>query len=197
MIHDNIYLDLLDQTQRAYLAHPETRRFAPFPDDVTRQEITPYPCPCGAVFAAETNLTSDRYPDLQAAISAAGPIARWRETYKGTNIGDAFLSQFGCYSIIGAGGPFMSDTLWSWMVYMPRGLDYPFHNHPAEEMYLVVSGQAIFRREGMADEVLVEGDTVFHASNQPHAMETTDSPVLCLVFWRDGFETAPVLTDPT
>ncbi len=59
---------------------------------------------------------------------------------------------------------------------------------------MVVSGSAVFMRDGLPDERLGEGDTSFHKSNQPHAMETHDAPVLCLVAWRDEFETPPVLT---
>jgi len=48
-----------------------------------------------------------------------------------------------------------------------------------------------------SDKALTEDDTSFHQSNQPHAMETLDDPVLCLVAWRDDFETPPVLTPPS
>ena len=59
---------------------------------------------------------------------------------------------------------------------------------------MVLGGEARFLRSGEDDQVLHAGHTSFHASNQPHAMETLDSPVLALVVWRNGFETAPVLT---
>ena len=195
MEHERIYDVLLDQARRVYQSHPATSGFAPFPQDVARQLVEPFHCDCADIFRQETELVSDKYPALQAAIHAAGPIAQWRETYKETEIGDDFMRRFGCYCIIGEGGPFWSETLWAWMVYMPTGLYYPWHNHPAEEMYLVVSGSAVFRREGCADEALGAGDTWMHTSNQRHAMETTDKPVLCLVFWRNGFEIAPVLSN--
>jgi quercetin dioxygenase-like cupin family protein len=188
------YQHLLDQMRTVYTAHPETSAFASFPQDVVRQTVTPFHAPCAEVFAQDTTLTSTDYPMLQNAIVAAGPIAQWRETYKGTDIGDTFMRQFGCYCIIGEGGPYQSQSFRAYMVYMPPGLFYPRHHHPAEEMYFVVSGSAKFQREGSADEVLIEGQTAFHASNQPHAMETLNEAVLCLVFWRNRFETPPVLT---
>ncbi|MCL4159001.1 UNVERIFIED_CONTAM: hypothetical protein GTU68_014101 [Idotea baltica] len=194
MEHSNIYQTLLDEVRSAYLGHPDTLDFAPFPDDVRPQDMTPFHARCGDAFREEMGLSSDRYPDLQNAIKAAGPHALWRETYKGTDIGDDFMRKFGCFSIIGKGGPFTSDKLWAFMVYMPSGLYYPWHQHPAEEMYFVVSGSGVFKREGCQDEILTAGQTVFNSSNQPHAMETRDEPVLCLVFWRDRFETAPVLS---
>ena len=55
--------------------------------------------------------------------------------------------------------------------------------------------EAAFHREGDPTEVLRPGGTSFHASNQPHAMETTDSPVMCYVTWRNHLDTPPVLTE--
>jgi quercetin dioxygenase-like cupin family protein len=91
----------------------------------------------------------------------------------------------------------MSAAIRLFMVYMPPHFYYPWHHHPAEEMYMVVSGNGVFKRKDCPDERLTEGDTSFHHSNQPHAMETLDDPVLCLVAWRDDFETPPVLTPPS
>ncbi len=84
----------------------------------------------------------------------------------------------------------------AWVVYMPARLWYSWHHHPGEEMYLILAGQAEFLRKGHAPETLCEGDTVQHESNQPHAAETHDSPLMAYVVWRNGFRTKPVLTPP-
>ncbi|MFK7838529.1 MAG: dimethylsulfonioproprionate lyase family protein [Sulfitobacter sp.] len=137
---------------------------------------------------------SQKYAPLQDAIRAASGAVHWRETYKDTDIGRDFIDRFACYCIIGENAPYWSEAIRLFMVYMPPRLYYPWHHHPAEEIYMVVSGNAVFSRKGYPDETLFDGDTSFHASNQPHAMETLDDPVLCLVAWRDDFETPPVLT---
>ena len=191
---DAKYESLLYAVREAYTQHARLTAFAPFPEDVQRQVITPYHCNCADYLRDETALFSDRYQDLQDAIVKTGPVAHWRETYKDTDIGQDFMDRFGCYCIIGDGGPFQSSAIRLYMVYMPPHLDYPWHHHPAEEIYMVVSGSAVFRRRNCPDEVLTSGDTSFHESNQPHAMETLEKPVLCLVAWRDDFETLPVLT---
>ncbi|MEM8730678.1 MAG: dimethylsulfonioproprionate lyase family protein [Pseudomonadota bacterium] len=194
MAHDHLYDSLLCQSRDAYSAHPDLAAFAPFPDDIVRCPITPYEALCGNVLRDGLGRVSRFYPDLQAAICAAGSAAIWRETYKGTDIGDQFLTQFGCYAIIGDAAPFFSHNFRLFVVYMPPGLNYPWHHHPAEEIYLVVSGRAVFRTRNRPDELLHEGHTMFHASNEPHAMETLDDPVLCLVAWRNEFETRPVFS---
>lgn len=188
------YETLLAETLAACFGHPVVRAFAPFPTAVKRQPLDPHYCPCSDYFETEAGWPDDTYDPLRRALLAVSPTAHWRETYKGTDIGSDFTDRFGCYSIIGPGGPFASDTGRVWMVYMPPDLDYPDHHHPAQEMYLIVSGSAEFRKAGAPNETLRAGDTAIHVSNQPHAMQTHDEPVLCLVIWKDEFETPPVLT---
>jgi len=191
---DDAFARLLTEVAAVYRAHADMTRFAPFPNNIVRQPVDPLPLPCGEWLARETALHSDRFSTLQTAIVEAGRHAHWRATYKDTDIGDDFLDRFGCYAIIGPEGPFASDEIRLWMVYMPAQLDYTWHHHPAEEIYLVVSGQAVFRRNGAPDKMLGESQTSFHESNQSHAMTTTDAPVLCLVAWRNEFDTPPVLS---
>ena len=189
-----IFGNLLAEARHVYEGHAALVGFQPFPDDVTWQDVHPLHLPCAKWLESERGLSSPLYTPLQEAIVAAAPHARWRETYKGTGIGDEFLSRFGCYAIIGPGGPFTSDKLRLWIVYMPVHLYYPWHHHPGEEMYMVISGYGVFRRKGAPDRVLGPGETCFHATSQSHALETRDAPILCLVAWRNGFDTPPVLS---
>ena len=185
---------LLGQANAAYTAHPDMQAFAPFPSDLITQTQPPFHCPCSDVFQSDQALKPKRYAALHEAIKAYAPHAHWRETYKDTDIGAGFMERFGCYCIIGEDAPVTSPSLRLFMVFMPSGLYYPWHHHPADEVYMVVAGEAVFRRVGMPDEVKGAGAVCFHNGNQPHAMETYGAPVLCLVAWRDKFETPPVLT---
>ena len=194
MNKDTIFQTLLRTTQNAYSKNTEMMGFAPFPNNIISQEVIPYYCKCSDYLGDDKRLISKNYPELQKAIIDASEFVHWRETYKGTDIGDYFMDRFGCYSIIGENAPFSSDALRVFMVYMPPRLYYPWHHHPAEEVYMVISGSATFKKKDCADEVLSEGQVAFHESNQPHAMETKDDPALCLVAWHDNFQTPPVLT---
>ena len=71
------------------------------------------------------------------------------------------------------------------------------YNHelaPAEEMYLCLAGEAVFRRENCPDISLGSGDIMEHSANQPHSMETLENPIMAYVVWRNEFGTKPVLT---
>lgn len=186
---------LLHHAQAAHRASAAASAFCPFPDDVTPQELVPFHIPAADLLQQDKGLHSETYTALRDAFVAAGPHATWRETYKGTDIAQDFLDRFGCYSLIGGGGAFQSAQMWAWVVYMPPGLYYPWHHHPGEELYLVLAGEAEFMAQGQPNVTLRPGDVSQHASNQPHAMQTHDHPVMAMVIWRNGFDTPPVLTD--
>jgi len=189
------FLHLLDAAQRAHASHPGLAAFVGFPDDLSEQPMTPHSIPAADLLARETGLFGNDQAELRDAFIAAAPEALWRETYKGTDIGQDFMDRFGCYCLIGPGAPWTSARMAGFVVYMPADLHYPWHHHPAEEMYLVLAGEARFLAEGAPPETLRAGDTSFHASNQPHAMETGAHPVMAYVTWRSHLQTPPVLTE--
>lgn len=189
-----VFDNLLAEARKTHEAHSGLSEFCPFARDISPQHVKPHPIKSADYLAKETALLSKTYPALRDAFIAASPFAKWRETYRGTDIGQDFLDRFGCYCLIGAGGAFASRLMAAYVVYMPPGLYYPWHHHPGEEMYIVLAGEAEFMRDGEANETLREGETIQHASNQPHAMQTHDHPVMAYVVRRSGFETPPVLT---
>jgi len=189
------FTHLLDQARAAHETHPALARFVGFPDDLTEQPMAPYSVPAADLVMRETGLFGAKLAAFRDAFIAAAPEALWRETYKDTDIGPDFMDRFGCFCLIGPGGPWASARMAGFVVYMPAGLHYPWHHHPAEEMYLVLAGEALFLRDGEPPETLRAGDTSFHAANQPHAMETGAHPVMAYVTWRNALETPPVLTE--
>lgn len=194
-VHFDVFAALLQALFRVHQSHEALRRFAPMPPDLAAQPVEVVHKGATALLQREGGFGSSALADLQAAVVAAGQVAQWREHYRAEEVGQDFLDRFGCYPIIGEGGPYSSAALRAWIVYMPPHLYYPWHEHQAAELYLIISGSAVFRKEGSADVTLRSGDTVFHGRNQPHATETGADPVLCLVLWRDDFEHAPMLSD--
>lgn len=185
---------LLAAARDAHERHAGLSAFHRFADDVHAQPVAPHHIPPSDLLQAEQALQSTGYAALRDAVIAAAPHATWRETYKGTDIGDDFMHRFGCYCLIGDGGPFASARMRAWFVYMPAGLHYPWHHHPGEEAYLVIAGEAEFHAEGTPSKTLSEGALSIHGPDQPHAMTTHEHPVLAYVVWRNGFDTAPRLT---
>ena len=189
-----IWTDLLAQTKAVHSASPALQSFCNFPTDLKAQAVAPYHIHASDLFQGDTALNTQHYGALHGAFVNAAPLAKWRETYKDTDIGQDFMDRFGCYCLIGEGGAYASAQMLAYLVYMPPHLHYPWHDHPAEEIYFVVAGEAEFHRHAEPSQTLCAGDTSFHASSQPHAMTTHDHPVLALVLWRNGFDTGPKLT---
>ena len=191
---DDPWEKLLETAKKVHLANRKLQDFCPFPTDIKKQKFDAFHIPASDLMQNETGLLTDDYAELRDAFISASPHAHWRQTYKGTIIGEKFLNEFGCYGLIGPESPFQSETIRAWVVYMPKNFYYPWHHHPAEEMYLCLAGEAVFRRGNCPDIRLGSGGIIGHSANQPHSMETFEHPIMAYVVWRNEFGTKPVLT---
>ena len=185
---------LYDEVKKLHEDHKALKDFIDFPSDIVPKIIEPHWVPAAGVLIREKGLLSNNYKTLCDTIIGSAKDVIWRETYKGTNIGNDFLDKFACYEIIGRDAPFASNKMRSFVIYQPPGVYYPWHQHPAEEIYVVLAGKAKFSLEKTAARILNSGDHAFHPSNQPHALETLSHPVMAYVVWRNGFDTAPTWT---
>ena len=167
--------------------------FCPFATDLVETPCHGRDHPARAAFEG-TDFGATPFQEALDALKAVADRAYWRLTYEGTDIGQDFLDRFGCFCVVGRNAPFTSKTMHGFLVFMPPGLWYPWHQHPAEELYFVLAGTGTFHRAGHAPKVLAPGDAMFHQKNQPHALETKGAPILAYVLWRADFDTAPVLT---
>ena len=188
-----VYETLLKAVEDVATHVASVRAFAGFPSDLRPCHVTPVLRDGCALLREDATVQSSAFPALHAAIIAAAPVMKWRETYPEGTARTAFMDRWGCFSIVGAGGPFASEQLRIFVVYMPPQLVYPWHNHPAEELYLVLGGAARFRARGRPDRVVSEGESVYHPQNLPHAIETQQSGMLSLVVWRTDLDAPPRL----
>ena len=194
------YQVLLKASKNAYNLIDEMRDFVSFPDDVVAQDMTKRDHLASALLQQETSLQSEQFTELANLIQKTAPDMCWRDIYTPpphakNKQAYEFSNRLGCYSLIGKDAPYSSDALRLFVIYMPANLHYPWHSHPAEEIYLVISGSAIFKRQHHPDEHLEEGQTMFHQSELPHAIITKDEPMLSLVAWRNHLDTPPTLID--
>ncbi len=109
---------------------------------------------------------------------------------------ESFSQTYAFCELIGPMGHAYSKNLRFGMLYMAPGTLYPFHTHPADEVYYVLSGQARFKVPDRPWRVCPIGQFVFHDSNVPHQIESRESHVLALYWWRgDDVETMATLTE--
>ncbi|MEM9498944.1 MAG: dimethylsulfonioproprionate lyase family protein [Pseudomonadota bacterium] len=186
---------LLEVARETHASSPALQDFCAFPDDLRETSFVPYRNASTDLMLSETAWPEARMHPLAQAFYDAGPDAHWRETYKGTRLGQRFLDKFGCYCLIGPDAPWQSEQMFGFVVYMPAQFYYTWHHHPAEEVYFVLAGEGEFLRADMPARTLKAGEAMFHPSNLPHALQTRDHPILCYVLWRNNFHVKPVLTE--
>jgi mannose-6-phosphate isomerase-like protein (cupin superfamily) len=175
---------LLDRTREWHAALPALRDFAPWPSDLRYTARAPNPLPHIPGMTADPGEANGLSTALRDALLAAAPHVEWRHTYTEDEVGARFLDTYGWFELAGPTGHYLSDQARITVGFWGQDLFYPRHQHAPEELYSVVSGRAIFHADGEEDREIGPGGTRFHAANQPHAMTTTDSPVLTLVLWR-------------
>lgn len=190
-----VWDDLVAALRKTHSQTPALRAFCPFPDDLIPLDVTRHQT-AGARLCLKDKSLRNLSP-LVDAILAAAPKAHWRETYKQTRIGRDFVDRFGCYRVIGRQGAFLSDQMFGFVIYMPPYLYYPYHHHPAEELYFVLAGRGEFQCVGHPAQVVKPGGHVFHGAGIPHAISTCSDPLLAYVIWRNGLDGAPVWMDET
>jgi mannose-6-phosphate isomerase-like protein (cupin superfamily) len=172
-------------------AKPDLRAFAGWPY-APLAHLDAEPVPAIEIIQNWSEGYSNETASLHHALQAIAPYARWQQTYTEQEVGRDFLNRYGYIEFVGPTGHFASDQVRAYFAYWGDNLYYPWHLHQAEELYYIISGQALFEADGQPAQVLKPGDIRVHASNQPHAMTTTDSPILALVLWRgDGIDGLP------
>lgn len=186
---------LLETARETHAATPALHGFCDFPDDLEPAAFRPYRNASTDLMLGETGWPDADLHPLAQAFLTAGPEGHWRETYKGTRLGQTFLDNFACYCLIGPDAPWISRQMFGFVIYMPRHFWYTWHHHPAEETYLVLAGAGEFFRQNRPSEHLRAGEAMFHASNESHALRSHESPIMAYVVWRNHFDTRPVLTE--
>ncbi len=190
-----VWTDLLTEARALHNSVPALSEFCPFPEVEVANTFEPQIDPLCDTLKEDTTLDGP-YAAFQAACLSAASHGWWRGTYRDTLIGDVLHAHFGTYEILGQDTPLKTNAMRGFMIYQTPGYHYPLHQHPAEEIYLVLAGEAEFEIEGEESKTLRPGDVSFHASNAPHALTTTDRSILAYVLWRGDLTTKPVFTYP-
>ncbi|MEQ9259885.1 MAG: dimethylsulfonioproprionate lyase family protein [Roseovarius sp.] len=186
----------LEAARHWHAAYPVQSAFAPWPGALAYAERPAVSVPALAHLTADPGTATEPAAlFLRDALLAIAPHAEWRLTYTEEEVGADFLQRFGWFELAGPDGHFLTHELRITVGFWGAGLFYPRHQHEPEELYTVVSGEALFHADGEADARLGSGATRLHLSNQPHALTTEAAPVLTLVYWRgDGLANDPRMT---
>jgi mannose-6-phosphate isomerase-like protein (cupin superfamily) len=113
---------------------------------------------------------------------------RWEQSYRKQDglVPDAMLDAYGFVEIIGLRGPFISDRIRAGIAIWGPQVEYPQHQHQAEEIYVILAGSAEFSFDGSAAQTRRAGDLVLVDSNRRHGFRTAEECLLVYYLWQAG-----------
>lgn len=176
---------------------PEVAAFAEDWPDGSRRRIEPAGLPvCAALTEVERGATA-LTRELVSAVVLAAPVLRWQQTYGAGDFGASFLQGYGWSEFAGLRGPVPSDRLAIGVLLLGPQITYPSHAHDAAEIYVPLSGTALWQRGDAPFAPVEPGQVILHPSWLPHAMRTQNAPLLALYLWWGGDLAAKsVILDP-
>ncbi|KIC41878.1 hypothetical protein RA27_00185 [Ruegeria sp. ANG-R] len=183
--------DVLEAARQVHQTHPHLTGFGEWPTDLSDSNLQPASVPATRLVGEFDLAGTTATQALVNAVVATAELAHWRLTYTEDEVGADFLARYGYYELFGPHGHFHSTQLRGYIAFWGAGLNYGWHSHQAEELYLTLAGEARFKVEGN-EAIITPGQTRLHESWQSHAMTTTNKPILTFVLWRgDGIGDLP------
>ena len=112
----------------------------------------------------------------------------WEQSYRKSHglVGDDMLAGYGFVEILGKHGPFVSETVRCGIGVWGPNINYPIHQHAAEEIYVVAAGRAVFTVGDAVDIEKHSGEAVYVESNTQHGFRTEDDPLVVFYAWQAG-----------
>jgi quercetin dioxygenase-like cupin family protein len=140
-------------------------------------------------------------PPVRQALAALAPSLAWTQNpnYRARPPHARFLHRYGYAVLLGRDDSLAPplvrhDGLAVGLLLLGPDNEYPRHEHPAEEIYLPLSGAALWQRGAAPWQKISPGTPIHHPSDLPHATRTGAAPLLALYLWRGAIETAARLS---
>ena len=125
--------------------------------------------------------------DLISLLLQCSDLLTWREAGFG-KLPEEFSKRIFASEIIGPKGIIDSPSIRVGLLLQLDHVAYPKHWHSAEELYLVLLGEAHWSVNDGSPEVRSPGSFVHHKPNQPHSMTTIEEPLLAMWGWTGDID---------
>ena len=123
-------------------------------------------------------VTAPETEALAALLVASVAALEWRQSYSVAELGQKFIDNYGWTEI------FHAERLACGFLLLGPRTNYPSHRHAPEELYIPLAGTAFWQRGNRPFAPRPPGVIIHHPSWLPHAMRTSDEPLLALYVWR-------------
>ena len=127
----------------------------------------------------QTNLTS--------CLATCADLLLWREAGF-EKLPKEFSKRIFASELIGPNGLFKSSNIRIGLLIQHEKIAYPKHWHKAEELYLILNGNAYWNIDDDPAVLYSPYSFVHHKSHQPHSMTTQAEPLLALWGWTGDID---------
>ena len=128
---------------------------------------------------ANGNSTTEEFLEQLRPIMSILP---WEYSYDERSDAPGLSARIGWAELVGPKAPFKSDKFCLGFTLIAPDTLYPEHNHPATELYYVLSGTANWTLDGKKASKK-PGSVILHPSLHKHSMETKKETLLALYIW--------------
>lgn len=125
---------------------------------------------------------------MMAAVSETSlPLARqatWRNKYRRIPGRESLFDNFAYCDYVGPEGWIRTEDVTLGLTLLGPETNYPFHQHPARELYFLLSGRSTWAVDFRDHVVREPGTWILHKEMQPHAIRSLETPMLAISAWR-------------
>ena len=129
-----------------------------------------------------TDFLPDAKSDLILLLSQCSGLFAWREAGFG-KLNKELAKCILASEIIGPKGIFDNSSVRVGLLIQQEHTAYPKHWHSAEELYLVLNGEALWSVDDDPFKVVSTENFVHHKPNQSHSITTLTEPLLAMWAW--------------
>ena len=134
-----------------------------------------------------SNFLKDGKSDLISLLLQCSNLLTWRQAGFG-KLPEEFSKRIFASEIIGPKGIIDNPSMRVGLLLQLDHVAYPKHWHSAEELYLVLLGEAYWSVDDGSPELRSPENFVHHKSNQPHSMTTIDEPLIAMWGWTGDID---------
>jgi quercetin dioxygenase-like cupin family protein len=147
---------------------------------------------CALLPAAVTAAERGPLGEIARAFALVEPALAWAQNpnYSDAKLGQGYMAGYAYCDFLGPRGLMASDSLAMGVLLLGPQRLYPDHSHPAAELYHVLSGTALWSREGGPFEARAPGSAIHHRPWDRHAMEVREETLFALYGWVGEIQVA-------
>ena len=184
----DLFIGALKEIKYIWSTNQTLSNFVSLPEDLKLDNIKNNQINVTTKLASWSESDVDTNKKIHKILSSLSFHVKWENGYTEKDVNNNFLNNYGFFELIGPTGHFKTSEMALYVNYLDKNTLYPLHNHEAEELYFIISGQAKFENNNDDYEILTSNKTRFHKSFEPHAITTENKQILSFVIWKNKFE---------